>query len=383
MAKGYLASLGSQYQESQIQEAARALRLYGLYQACRRPSPSLPSTSAPSPSPAAASGMDRNHARLTWLEVHDALVRSMRLRHFSFRTQTAYLSWIAQFKQFVGEKPCRTLTDQEVKGFLTHLAVEKHVAAATQKIAFAALLYLYRVVLSKEIRGLESVVRARAPRRLPVVLTQAELRCIFSRLDGTHSLMARLIYGAGLRLEECLSLRVKDIDFSRNCLVVYAGKGQKDRQTVLPEKLVGELREHLRHVRALYDQDRRQGIAGVAVPGALDLKFKNVGTTWDWFWVFPASSLAVDPSSHVVRRYHLYPTTLQRAFRTAVKQAGVLKHATVHSLRHSFATHLIERGYDIRTIQELLGHADVSTTMIYTHVATKNKLGVTSPADAL
>ena len=375
---GYLMSLVGQYPEDQIREAQHALRLFRLYKTCTRPVPRPPG--GPLRPPTAA---PRPPAGCSWLEVNTVLTRSMRLRHFSFKTQKAYLSWVAQFRQFVRNRPCRTLTDQDVREFLTHLAVERHVAASTQKIAFAAVLYFYRTVLSTEIRGLETVVRARAPRRLPVVLTQDELRCIFARMEGTYRLIAQLIYGTGLRLEECLSLRVKDIDFSRNCLVVYAGKGQKDRQTVLPERLVEQLRRHLGSVRALYDQDRRQGISGVAVPGALASKFENVGTEWGWFWLFPASNLSVDPTANVVRRYHLYPTTLQRAFHGAVKQAGVLKHATVHSLRHSFATHLIERGYDIRTIQELLGHSDVSTTMIYTHVATRNKLGVTSPADVL
>lgn len=195
--------------------------------------------------------------------------------------------------------------------------------------------------------------------------------------------MASLIYGGGLRLQECLSLRIKDIDFLRNCLSIRAGKGNKDRETVLPEKLCEKLKRHLVHVRAVYEKDRKESIAGVSMPGALDKKYGNASTEWSWFWVFPSVTLAIDPFTHVVRRFHVYPTTLQKAFRQAVQEAGITKRASIHTLRHSFATHLIERGYDIRTIQELLGHSEVSTTMIYTHVATKNKLGVISPMDAL
>jgi integron integrase len=261
--------------------------------------------------------------------------------------------------------------------------VERRVSGSTQKQAFNALLFVYRNVLSVEVKGLQSVVPAKTPRRLPVVLTPEEVRAIFACLRGLDLLMATVIYGAGLRIEECLSLRVKDVDFGRNCLVIRSGKGDKDRETVLPEKAAGELKRHFVEVRALYDRDRSRSLPGVALPGALGRKYPHAATEWEWYWVFPSPRLCADPRSGAVCRYHLYPTTFQTAFKRALKASRVAKHATVHTLRHSFATHLVERGYDIRTIQELLGHADVSTTMIYTHVATRNKLGVASPADAL
>jgi integron integrase len=218
---------------------------------------------------------------------------------------------------------------------------------------------------------------------VPVVLAREEVKAVFAHLEGAHLLAATIMYGGGLRLQECLTLRVKDIDFSRNCLIIRSGKGDKDRETVLPDRVIDDLKRQLHRARILYERDRRKGIAGVWIPEALERKFRNAGREWSWFWVFPSDRLSIDPLSNTVRRYHLYPTTLQKAFRQAVERARLVKHATVHTLRHSFATHLVEKGYDIRTIQELLGHADVSTTMIYTHVAKKNKLGVTSPLDTL
>ncbi len=311
------------------------------------------------------------------------MTKLMRLRHMSYRTEKSYLSWIFRFRAFVHDKPCGELNEDDLKSFLSYLAVEKRVAGATQKLAFNALLYFYRNVVGVEINGLATVVPSRISRKLPVVLTKEEVKRVLSHMTGTHLLMATMIYGSGMRLQECLSLRVKDIDFARNCLTIRGGKGGKDRETVLPEKLCAELKRHLVQMRALYDLDRRNSIAGVSMPGALDRKFVGMEKQWPWFWVFPSGNLAIDPYTHVVRRHHLYVSTLQKAFRMAVLKSGIVKRATIHTLRHSFATHLIEKGYDIRTIQELLGHSDVSTTMIYTHVATKNKLGVTSPLDSL
>jgi len=309
--------------------------------------------------------------------------RLMRLKHLSYRTEKSYLAWIARFLAFTAPVEPKALTEEHLKHFLSYLAVERTVAAATQKQAFNALLFLFRKVLGREVIGLETVIPSHRPRRLPVVLTKEEIRDVFRHLAGVHRLIAAVIYGGGLRLEECLCLRVKDVDFARNCLVIRAGKGDKDRETVLPERVAGELQRHLLRVRALYDRDRRRALAGVWLPDALDRKYTGAGKEWAWFWLFPSSKLSIDPVSGFVRRYHLYPTTLQKAFQRAVAKAGLAKRATVHTLRHSFATHLVEKGYDIRTIQELLGHADVSTTMIYTHVATKNKLGVASPLDSL
>lgn len=313
----------------------------------------------------------------------DTIARLMRLKHMSRRTEKTYLLWIMRFKSFTAGKACADLTEQDLRNFLSFLAVERHVSAATQRLAFNAVLFMYRNVLAVEVNGLGSVVPSRVPRRLPVVLAKDEVRSVFSQLHGTHLLMATIIYGGGLRLQECLSLRIKDVDFSRNCLTIRGGKGEKDRETVLPERVCESLKRHLEGVRALYDRDRKKNVAGVSIPDALERKYVNAGTEWSWFWVFPSENLSIDPVTRIVRRHHVYPTTLQKAFRVAVRASGIVKHATVHTLRHSFATHLVEKGYDIRTIQELLGHADVSTTMIYTHVATKNKLGVTSPVDVM
>jgi integron integrase len=307
----------------------------------------------------------------------------MRLKHLSYRTEKSYLAWMARFLAFSASTDPKALTEEHLKHYLSYLAVERKVAGATQKQAFNALLFLYRKVLGREIIGLETVIPSHRLRRLPVVLTKEEIREIFHYLSGVHRLIAAVIYGGGLRLEECLCLRVKDVDFARGCLVIRAGKGDKDRETVLPERLAGELRRHLVRVRALHERDRRRGLAGVWMPEALARKYGAAAKDWTWFWLFPSSKLSIDPATGIVRRHHLYPTTLQKAFQRAVASSGLTKRATLHTLRHSFATHLVEKGYDIRTIQELLGHADVSTTMIYTHVATRNKLGVASPMDSL
>jgi integron integrase len=338
---------------------------------------------APRREPPAAPAAEPSAAETAWTTAEDRISDLMRLKHLSVRTESTYRYWLARFRAFAQDKGPSSLTEEDVRTYLSYLAVEKHVSAATQKVAFNAVLFFYRNILGRAIEGLNTVVPARVPKRLPVVLTQEEIRSIFAHLEGSCRLMANIIYGGGLRLQECLSLRVKDIDFSRNCIAVRAGKGQKDRETVLPDAVKGDLKLHLVEVRKVFERDRDKAIAGVCLPDALERRFTQAGKEWGWFWVFPSANLSIEPRTRIVRRFHQYPTTLQKAFHDAVRASGIAKQATIHTLRHSFATHLVERGYDIRTVQELLGHSDVSTTMIYTHVAHKNKLGVNSPLDTL
>ena len=273
------------------------------------------------------------------------------------------------------------LDSNHVKDFLSSFAVERNVAPSTQNQAFNALLFLFRYVLDKDLNDIEGSVRASKKRRLPVVLTQQEVFRLFDHLNGICLLMSRLIYGGGLRLKECLRLRVKDIDFERDCVIVRSGKGDKDRETVLPESLKNDLRQHLEKVRDLYESDRAQNVAGVSLPGALARKYPHAVKEWAWQWLFPSKTLSVDPRARQIRRHHIHPSYLQKQIKAAAVAAGFSKNVTVHVLRHSFATHVLEKGYDIRSIQELLGHVNVQTTMIYTHVARKNKLGVKSPLD--
>jgi integron integrase len=273
--------------------------------------------------------------------------------------------------------------EAEIGRFLSSLATESRVSASTQNQAFNALLFLYQEVLSKKIGLIDGVVRAKRPQRLPVVLTKDEVKRVLDRMGGTPRLMGLLLYGAGLRLMECCRLRVKDIDFSRNEVVVRSGKGNKDRYTMLPSTVREPLIQHLHDVKVQHDQDLRNGLGRVSLPNALDRKYPNAGREWGWQWVFPATSHYTDRITGEKRRHHLHESVLQRAFKEARLQAGVFKPAGCHSLRHSFATHLLENGYDIRTVQELLGHQDVSTTMIYTHVLNRGGKGVRSPADGL
>jgi integron integrase len=378
----FLESLGPKVEKWQLAQARRAVQLHWYFKQRttdglaidKGSKPPLAANQPPNPTPA-LSAYD--------VAILKELQRVIRLHHLSYRTEKTYKSWAVRFLLFARNRKGSPPTQDHLQYFLSHLAVEKKVSASTQKLAFNALLYLFRNVTAVPIRGLECVVRARSGKRLPVVLTMEEVRRVLAQMQGTDRLMASIIYGAGLRLEECLSLRIKDVDFGRSCLTIHCGKGNKDRETVLPGKLVDALRAHLEDVRALHESDREKNLPGVFLPGALDQKFTAAGKQWSWFWVFPSKKLSIDPRSREVRRYHAYPATFQNAFKLAVARAGIVKHATVHTLRHSFATHLVEKGYDIRTIQELLGHTDVSTTMIYTHVASRNKLGVTSPADAL
>ena len=311
----------------------------------------------------------------------DQVRAKIRLKHYSIRTEQTYVDWVKRFVIFHGKRHPAEMGAMEVEAFLTHLAVEGRVSASTQNQAKSALLFLYREVLGSELPWLDQVEKAKAPQRLPVVLTRAEVQALLSRLEGVPWLVASLLYGSGLRIMECLRLRVKDVDFSRREILVRDGKGFKDRVTMLPAALLQPLRDHLLRVRRLHEDDLAAGGGQVYLPYALERKYPGAAAEWMWQYVFPASSLSVDPRSGVVRRHHVQDQGVQRAVRQALRDAGLAKPATPHTLRHSFATHLLEGGYDIRTVQELLGHADVRTTMIYTHVLNRGGHGVTSPLD--
>jgi integron integrase len=307
----------------------------------------------------------------------------MRARGMSVRTEQQYVGWIRRFIRYHGVRHPLDLGEAEVVSYLTYLAAERHVARSTQTQALSALLFLYRVVLSTPMGDLRNLLRSTVPPRLPVVLSRAEVRRVLAQLRGEHWLVAMLLYGSGLRLMECLTLRVKDVDFDRRQIVVRRGKGGKDRIVPLPAAAADALRDHLVRVRALHARDLRSGGGHVMLPDALSRKAPGWETDWSWQWVFPARRRYRDMMTGTDRRHHLHETAVQRTMRAAVQRAGIAKRATCHTLRHSFATHLLEDGYDIRTIQELLGHTDVSTTMIYTHVLGRDGCAVRSPADGL
>jgi len=301
--------------------------------------------------------------------------------HYSPRTEERYVHWVKRFIHFSGKRHPAVLGPAEVTAFLNHLANERDVAAATQNQALSALLFLYREVLGQPLPWLDELDRAKRPVRVPTVLTRDEVRRLLGAMSGTKWLMASLLYGAGLRLRECLKLRVKDIDFGYRQILVRDGKGAKDRVTMLPAALVEPLKAHLRAMKELHQRDLREGCGDVELPHALARKYPKAQYEWAWKFVFPSYKLSVDPKTGVVRRHHVYENYLIRGLARAVRAARIEKHVTCHTLRHSFATHLLESGYDIRTVQELLGHADVSTTMIYTHVLNKGASGVASPLD--
>ena len=307
----------------------------------------------------------------------------LRTRHYSRRTEKAYIAWIRRYVLFHGKRHPREMGAAEATRFLTALAVEGRVTASTQNQALSALLFLYRHVLGGELPWLDDLVRARRSRRLPVVLSRDEVAGVIMQLRGIPKLMACLLYGGGLRLLECARLRVKDIDFAANHIVVRAGKGDRDRLTILPRLVREPLRRHLGIVQRRHEQDVSMGAGWVELPAALARKYPNAGQAWVWQWVFPATRPYRDPETGERCRHHLHETVLQRAVRQAIRDAGIAKPAGCHTFRHSFATHLLEDGYDIRTVQELLGHRDVSTTMIYTHVLNRGPGAVRSPADVL
>ncbi|MEJ1958311.1 MAG: integron integrase [Nitrosomonadales bacterium] len=311
----------------------------------------------------------------------DQVRDKIRVKHYSIRTETQYVQWIKRFILFHDKRHPQDMDAVEVEAFLTHLAVEGSVSASTQNQALSALLFLYREVLGINLPWMETMVRAKKPQRLPVVMTRAEVTLVLERMEGGYGLMARLLYGTGMRLMECCRLRVKDVDFGQREILVRDGKGGKDRVTMLPETLIRAMQEHLAKRRLLYEDDLAKSMAGVFLPDALARKYPNAAAEWAWQYVFPSGSYSVDPRSGRERRHHIDEKLLQRAVKKAVALSGITKLATPHTLRHSFATHLLQAGYDIRTVQELLGHSDVSTTMIYTHVLNKGGKGVVSPLD--
>jgi integron integrase len=311
----------------------------------------------------------------------DQVRDKLRVKHYAIRTEQSYVDWIKRYIYFHGKTHPKDLGAQDVEAFLTHLAVAGKVSASTQNQAKSALLFLYRVVLEIKLPWLDNVTQAKAPKKLPVVLTVSEVQAVLSRLSGSHLLIASLLYGGGMRLMEAMRLRVKDVEFARHEIIVREGKGFKDRVTMLPESIAAILRAHLVKVKALHEEDLAVGLGEVYLPFALDKKYPNAGREWGWQYIFPSKNVSVDPRSDKTRRHHLDEKGVQRAMKQAVHDAGLVKPATPHTLRHSFATHLLQAGYDIRTVQELLGHSDVSTTMIYTHVLNKGGKGVVSPLD--
>ena len=311
----------------------------------------------------------------------DQVREVMRLKHYSLRTEQTYIQWIKRFIFFHQQRHPREMGAPEVKAFLTDLAVRHRVAASTQNQGLNALVFLYQKVLDMSLGEIGEYARAKRPQRLPVVLTREEVQRLLAAMKDTYQLMARLLYGTGMRLMECIRLRVKDVEFERNQLIVREGKGQKDRVTVLPSSIKPALQDHLARIKLRHEQDLKEGYGQVYLPNALAQKYPVADREWGWQWVFPSAKRSVDPRSGRERRHHIQEVGLQRAVKEAVRLSGINKPASCHTLRHSFATHLLESGYDIRTVQELLGHKDVSTTMIYTHVMLQPGIGVRSPLD--
>ena len=314
----------------------------------------------------------------------DRVRQVVRLKHYSYRTEQTYVGWIKRFILFHQKRHPKEMGKAEVEAFLNHLATDRNVAASTQNQALHALLFLYKEVLDKPLPDIASI-RAKKPKRLPVVLTRDEVQAVLRQLSGVPLLIVQFLYGGGLRVNECLRLRVKDVDFGQMLLIIRDAKGHKDRTTTLPETVVDELKAHLADVKTQHHRDLQNGYGRVDLPYALARKYPNANSEWGWQYVFPSHTLSRKPQAddELLYRHHLHASSVQKAVKQAVEKAGIAKHVTPHTFRHSFATHLLESGYDIRTIQELLGHNDVKTTMIYTHVANRGVLGVRSPLDEL
>lgn len=361
----FLSHLARHHEERQVKQADYALTLYDHYLSQQK-----------------ESLQNNKEFDSKWEALEDSTRNMLRLRHRSFNTEKSYAGWLRQFRRFVGGKNPQKLAGKELMDFLTYLSVEKRASLSTQSQAMNAILFVYRYALNINVEGVLDSVKTKQKRRPPNVLTTQEIEQIFEKMSGTYRLMAMLTYGCGLRITECLNLRIKDIDFEQGIVIVRAGRGGKDRSTVLPARLKEDLIQHIAAVRLLYEKDRQHNLDGVYLPGAHDnKKYPNAGKEWGWFWLFPSQSLSVDPRTLIVRRHHLHPSSLQRAVRSAVQRAGISKQVSVHTLRHSFATHLLENGYNIRAVQELLGHSNLQTTMIYTRVASKNIRGIRSPLD--
>jgi integron integrase len=311
----------------------------------------------------------------------DQVRQTIRLKHFSLQTEKSYVYYITQFILFHNKRHPRDMGVDEIRAYLTHLAVEKNVAASTQNIALSALLFLYKQVLKIDLPYIDKIERAKKPKRVPVVYSRAEVKSILANLEGTPYLIASLLYGCGLRLTECLSLRVKDLDFEYRQITIRDGKGAQDRITMMPNSLIELLKLQLERAKILHQQDLASGYGSVYLPYALERKYPRAHRDWNWQYVFPAANRSIDPRTNVSRRHHAYPDSIQRAVKIAIQAAKIAKHGSCHTFRHSFATHLLEDGYNIRTVQELLGHKDVKTTMIYTHVLNRGGRGVRSPLD--
>ena len=361
--KSYLNELDNQYNDWQVKQASEAVShyLYFLDTGSKR---------------------SNNHDfDSDWQKLANEVHAVIRLKHLALTTEKTYIKWLRKFYLFVKGKKVEELNSEDIRNFISSLAVERKISASSQNQAFNAILFVYKNVLHVDVGDLSQTIRAKGKTRIPVVMTKEECFRVINCVDEKYRLLLKMIYGGGLRLTECVRLRIKDVDFARQVLTVRGGKGDKDRETLLADSIIEELQNHIEHIREFYDQDRKKDISGVYMPEGLDRKYPNAGKDWKWFWLFPAGKLSVDPRSALTRRHHIKQNTVQSQVKKAVDTACINKQVSVHTFRHSFATHLLEAGYDIRTIQELLGHVNVQTTMIYTHIAKRNKLGVRSPLD--